>query len=347
MSQESEEKKLPASERKLRDARRKGQVSNSRDLVSGFSIFAALAFLYFAGSGIMDRIKQFAELAANAQTAPFAETAGAMMHQAMLTLLHIVVPLAGVVVAVTILVSTIATRGPVFSFEPLKPQFEHVNPAKGLKRTASMRNVVEFAKSLMKTLLLAAVFIAIMAAWLQPLFEVPGCGESCLEPTLLAILTPLGAAAGLAFILVGLIDVPIQRGLFLRDMRMTKTEYKREHKDLEGDPLIRQELQRQRRDAAGRPARLGLANAVLVVISRDRLVGLRYVRGETPVPVVVGKGEGAAAAGLRGQARDLKLAVVEDATLAEALFEDTAVGAYVEPDYFPAIVGHLVKNGLV
>ena len=49
--------------------------------------------------------------------------------------------------------------------------------------------------------------------WLQPLFEVPACGQSCLEPTLLAILTPLGAAAALAFIVVGLIDVPIQRGI--------------------------------------------------------------------------------------------------------------------------------------
>lgn len=347
MSQESEEKKLPASEKKLRDARRKGQVSNSRDLVSGFSIFAALAFLYIAGSGIMDRIKQFAELVASAQSAPFAQTASALIHQAMLTLLYIVVPLAGVVVAVTILVSTIATRGPVFSFEPLKPQFEHVNPAKGLKRIASLRNVVEFAKSLMKTLLLAAVFVAIMAAWLQPLFEVPACGQSCLEPTLLAILTPLGAAAALAFIVVGLIDMPIQRGLFLRDMRMTKTEYKREHKDLEGDPLIRQELQRQRRDVASRPFRLGLANAVLVVAGAKYLVGLRYVRGETPVPALVGKGEGAAVPGLRSQARELDLAIVEDAALAEALFERTAPGAYVDPDYFPAIVAHLVKNGLV
>ncbi|TIW45894.1 MAG: EscU/YscU/HrcU family type III secretion system export apparatus switch protein [Mesorhizobium sp.] len=76
---------------------------------------------------------------------------------------------------------------------------------------------------------------------------------------------------------------------------MTTTEYKREHKDLEGDPLIRHEQQRQRREAVMQPARLGVKNAVIVFVSGDRAVALRYVKGETPVPTVVGKGQGRAA----------------------------------------------------
>jgi type III secretion protein U len=256
-------------------------------------------------------------------------------------------PLVAIVITVILLFGMIATRGPVFSFEPLKPKFEHVNPAKGLQRIASMRNVVEFVKGLAKAVLLAAVFVAILVAWLQSLFEVPGCGQSCVLPMTLAILTPMGIAAALAFMVVGLIDVPIQRWLFLRDMRMTRTEYKREHKDLEGDPLIRQALQRQRRAAVTQPAKLGLNNAVLVLVSGDRLIALRYKSGETPVPIVVSKGQGQVGTALLSRARNLDLPIVQDGALVDDLFPNSRLGEYVEAEHFSAIIRYLVQLGLV
>lgn len=155
-------------------------------------------------------------------------------------------------------VRMLGTFGPVFSFEPLKPQFDHINPAKGLQKILSLRSVIEFTKGLAKVVLLASLFTFLLIAWLQPLFDAPGCAPSCLEPIVKAVLTPLGIAAALAFVVIGVIDVPIQHWLFLRDMRMTTIEYKREHKDLEGDPLIRHEQQRQRREAVMQPARLGV-----------------------------------------------------------------------------------------
>ncbi len=146
--------------------------------------------------------------------------------------------------------------------------------------------------------------------------------------------------------MIGILDVPIQRWLFLRDMRMTTTEYKREHKDLEGDPLVRQELQRQRREVVMQPVRLGLKNAVIVFAAGDRLVALRYVKGETPVPVIVGKGQGRAADEMANQARQLGIPVVEDAAVAEPLFETSRTGGYISQDHFSPVVRHLVRLGL-
>ncbi|RJG41507.1 EscU/YscU/HrcU family type III secretion system export apparatus switch protein [Mesorhizobium sp. DCY119] len=96
------------------------------------------------------------------------------------------------------------------------------------------------------------------------------------------MLLPLGTAAALAFVIIGILNVPLQCWLFLRDMRMKTTEYKREHKDLEGDPMIRHEQQWQRREAVMQPAKLGVKNAVIVFTAGDRAVALRYVKGETP-----------------------------------------------------------------
>ncbi|MER9231656.1 EscU/YscU/HrcU family type III secretion system export apparatus switch protein [Mesorhizobium sp. M0622] len=344
MAEEAEEKKLPASDKKLRDARRKGQVSQSRDLVSGFTLFAALAYLYFSWPLLFKHLSELVQTV----TVPggsFEEVSLRAIRHSFSLLMLATFPLVGIVVVLTVAFGMLGTFGPVFSFEPLKPQFDHINPAKGLQKILSLRNVIEFAKGLVKVVLLASLFVFILIAWLQPLFDAPGCGQTCLEPIIKAVLTPLGIAAALAFVVIGLIDVPVQRWLFLRDMRMTTTEYKREHKDLEGDPLIRREQQRQRREAVIQPAKLGVKNAVIVFVSGDCAVALRYVKGETPVPTVVGKGQGRAADDIVAQARQAGIPIVDDA-IAETIFENANTGSYIGQQMFSPVVRHLVRHGL-
>ncbi|TIL95374.1 MAG: EscU/YscU/HrcU family type III secretion system export apparatus switch protein [Mesorhizobium sp.] len=345
MVEEAEEKKLPASDKKLRDARRKGQVSQSRDLASGFTLFAALGYLYFAWPMLFGHLSELVQTVTTPGDS-FVEVSLQAIRHSLSLLMLATLPLVGIVVVLAVVFGMLGTFGPVFSFEPLKPQFDHINPAKGLQKILSLRNVVEFTKGLAKVVLLAGLFAFLLIAWLQPLFDAPGCAPSCLEPIIKAVLTPLGIAAALAFVVIGVIDVPIQRWLFLRDMRMTTTEYKREHKDLEGDPLIRHEQQRQRREAVMQPAKLGVKNAVIVFVSGDHAVASRYVRGETPVPTVVGKGQGRAADEMTAQARQAGIPVIEDAAVAGPLFENTNTGAYIGQEMFSPVVRHLVRLGL-
>lgn len=346
MSQEeAEEKQLPASDKKLRDSRRKGKVSQSRDLIAGFPLLAALAYLFFIWETVPGQLAQLVQTV-TASNGSFEEVSMRAIRHTVTSMFLITSPLASIVIVFTLLFGAVATSGPVFSFEPVKPRFDHINPAKGLKRIVSLRNVVEFAKGLAKVLFLACLFVAVLLTYLQPLFDAPGCGETCIGPMIKSVLTPLGVAAALGFILIGMIDVPLQRWLFLRDMRMTRTDFKREHKDLVGDPLIRQELQRQRREAVTRPLRLGIKNAVLVFAADDRVVALRYVKKETPIPIVVGKGQGHSAEAMIAEARRLGIPIVEDDTLVQPLFETVGIGAYITQNLFPRIIRHLVRNGL-
>ncbi|SFT54078.1 EscU/YscU/HrcU family type III secretion system export apparatus switch protein [Mesorhizobium sp. YR577] len=345
MAEEAEEKKLPASEKKLRDARRKGQVSQSRDLVTGFTLLAALAYLYFIWPTVSGHLSELVQTV-TASSGSFQQISLRAIRHSFSLLLLVTAPLVGIVVVLTVAFGMIGTFGPVLSFEPLKPQFDHINPVKGLQKIFSLRNVVEFVKGVAKVFLLAGVFAFILMAWLQPLFDTPGCGPTCIEPMVKAVLLPLGTAAALAFVVIGILDVPLQRWLFLRDMRMTTTEYKREHKDLEGDPMIRHEQQRQRREAVMQPAKLGVKNAVIVFAAGDRAVALRYVKGETPVPTVVGKGQGRMAHDILAQARAEGIPVVEDAAVAEPLFETSNTGTYIGQEMFSPVVRHLVRHGL-
>ena len=346
MSEEAEEKGLPASDKKLREARRKGQVPQSRELISGFTLFAALAYLYFVWPTLWKYLDELVEIVAATANGSFWDTSLRAARHAIVALFIVLGPMVGISVVVTLVFGVIATRGPVFSIEPLKPQFDRISPAKGLKKIASLRNVIEFVKGLAKVVMLASLFVVMLLSWLRPLFDAPSCGESCIQNMILALLTPLGFVGALAFVVIGIIDVPIQRWLFLRDMRMTKTEYRREFKDLEGDPLIRQELQRQRREAVSNPVKLGLKNANLVIVERDRVVALRYVRGETQIPVVVAKGQGRVADVMTAEAGRLAIPIIEDPPLAGALFDTTRTGSFIDQDLFLPVIGHLLRLGL-
>ncbi|WP_048647055.1 EscU/YscU/HrcU family type III secretion system export apparatus switch protein [Nitratireductor soli] len=347
MAQETEEKRLPASDKKLRDARKKGQASQSRDFVSGFVLLAALAYLFVFWPTVVERLIELVQTVTQGDQTSFSTISDTAVRQAFLTVFLIIAPLVAVIAAVTILFGTIATRGPVFSFEPLKPQIDHINPGKGFKRLMSMRNMVEFAKSLIKTICLSVLFVVVLLAWFQPLFDAPGCGETCMMPMVLSALTPLGMAAALAFVVIGVVDVPIQRWLYRHDMRMTRTELKREHKDLEGDPLMRRERQRRQHDAVARPEKLGVKNAVLVLHADDRAIALRYVRGETPVPVIVAKGQGRLAAELLSQARWNACSIVEDTRLVGQMFDRARIGEFMDSRLFQPVIAHLVRLQLV
>ncbi len=345
MKEETEQKSLPASLKKLRDARRKGQVSRSRDLVAGFTLTVMFAYLLFAWPSFSGHLEKFVDVVSQSADRPFAEAWNCTVKLAFELLMLASLPAVAAIVVTDLITGMAATFGPVFSFEPIKPKFDNINPAQGLKRLASLRNVVEFAKALIKVGILAGAFWLVLRGALQALFEMPRCGKSCLAEMAIATIRPLAATAAVAFLAIGLVDLLVQRRLFLRDMRMTRTEAKREVKDLEGDPLIRGERRRMRRQLTIQPVRAGLREAVVAVFHHDRIVGLRYRPGETPIPLVVCKGSGAAGTAMLVEARQLGIPIVDNDTLVAALAARHAVGDTVLPDLFKAVAETLVAAG--
>jgi type III secretion protein U len=345
VDEQSEQKTLPASEKKLRDARRKGQVSHSRDLVSGFTLTLMFIYLLLAWPTLADRLHEVVDLVSQSADLPFAEAWGRAMRLAIEVLLLTSLPPVAVIVIGDLVAGMASTFGPVFSFDPIKPRFDHINPAQGLKRIASLRNVVEFAKAAAKVVILAAAFWLILRGTIGPLFEIPVCGKACLVTAVIAAAKPLAATAAIAFIAIGLIDLLVQRHLFLRDMRMTRTESKREVKDLEGDPLIRRERRRMRQQMSGERTLVGMRHAVIAIMHEDQVVGLRYRPGETPVPLVVCKGSGDAGLEMLAQARQLGLPIVDNATFVSALAARHMVGDTVVPDLFQVAAETLVAAG--
>lgn len=342
----TEQKSLPATQKKLRDARRKGRVSSSRDLVSGFGLLAMLIYFLMAWPGIRDQVILLVDLVSRIYLEPF-ETAWRVALSATLEVIWLAIaPATAVLVLVIVIVGMIGTLGPVFSFESVKPKFENINPAAGLKRIFAMRNVMEFVKSLMKVLLLGSVLFLVLRYWLQAMFHAPSCGESCVIPLTIAALKPILAVAALTFIVIGISDIALQRWLYLREMRMTKTEQKRERKDLEGDPLILGARKRER-NIQSRAPRLGLSAANVMITGEGYIAGLSYNRKKMPVPIVVIRSSGAAANAVREAAAELNIPASEDLELAMELASNHRPGDFVHQKHFPAVARILIEQKLV
>jgi type III secretion protein U len=347
MSGPSEEKTLPASAHKIAQERRKGHVSRSRDLVEAAVLLTAMGYLLFGWPTIRDELLLLVGAIGDLVAQPFPEVSGSAIALAEATLLRFIVPLLAFVCIAGILAGMAGTFGPVFSFEPLTPKFENVNPVQGFKRIASLRNLVEIAKSFGKIAILLAVLGFILPGSLQPLFEIPACGAACVGPILLATLKPIIAAAALVFVTLGAIDVAVQYRLFLRDMRMTKTEQKRERKDVEGDPMVRGRRRRLFAEMLAQASSFGIGNAVVAIVDGDHIVGLRYKQGETSLPTVVAKARGAAGASMLAQARQRGIPIVQDPALVEALASRHAVGKAIARDLFRPVAMILVREGIL
>jgi type III secretion protein U len=342
----SEEKTLPASDKKLRDSRRKGKVSQSKDLVSAGGLIAVTSYLFIIYPSVRDHIMQLVETVSRASggfgSTELLPSISSELHHASIVLLLFLAPLVAIIVATVIITGMIATLGPVFSFENVKFDLNHINPAKGFERLFSLRHLVGFLQGIAKVFILAAALWLVVRIWVQSFFDIPACGKACAVPILLAALKPLAVTALIAFLIIGFIDALVQRRLFLRDMRMTKTEVKREQKDLEGDPLIQGERRRIRRRELSAPPG-GLRRAAFAVAGGDKIVALRYDGKTVIVPTIAAKAEGEKFESTLERARTLEIPIVENAELAAALFQRHGVGTRITREFYePAI--HILKD---
>lgn len=348
MSETSEEKSQPATQKKLKEAREKGQVAKSQDMVSGMVILCCSLCLAVMVPSAQAQVSAFLDLLAGLYLQPFAQVWPRALDTAGQLLITLTLPVAAVTVAAVILTNLITQKGVVFSIEPIKPDVKRINPMEGFKRLFALRNLVEFLKAVFKVACLALALYCVGRYALQALMEASRCGASCIETTFYLTLKPLMFTIISAFLILGGLDVLMQRWLFGREMKMTRSEQKRERKDLDGDPLIKRARNRQRQEMQAMGGRTGVGQASIILAAGDgTLVGLRYVRGETPVPLVVCKASPEDAPATLAQARQLGILQAHAPALAADIARRSVAGEPIPDHTFQAVADILVAARLI
>ncbi|MDB5787008.1 type III secretion system export apparatus subunit SctU [Caballeronia mineralivorans] len=318
----SDEKTEQPTDKKLRDARRDGEVSKSTDLIDGVLLAGGALALIAGGNMLVDAARSSLTIALRFVSGEHDMVALAVALQQIGSRLAgaVLVPVAVAFVAVS--VALMPQVGFQVSMKPVAFKLSAVSPMAGFKKIFSVHALIDLVKMMVKGLIVSLVMWQtiknmmpmVVGSLYQPLPQ--------LSRLFAGIVVKLFGVAALVFIIMGAADVKLQKWLFIRGKKMSKDEVKREHKQDEGDPVIKGERRRIARElstTAPRP-KVGSAN-VMVVNPTHYAVAVRYAPEENPLPVIIAKGFDEEAARLRREAHLADVPIVGNPPLARALYK--------------------------
>ena len=334
----AQDKKLPASQRKIDKARGDGQVARSRDLGHFAALTAGVALL----AGLAPEICAWLERLL-AQSLRFDATlvaqpmvVGERVWSLTVQMLLVLLPLFATMVLVAIGGSVLA-GGWNFTLKPLMPKFSKVNPLPGLARVFSGQQLTDTLKACLLALLLGGV----AALYLRHQWE--HYAELLVMPLPAALAASGNLLQGGLFLLCGVlavfarVDVPLQRHMLLRRLRMSLQEVKQENKEVEGNAEVKGRMRARMREMAGRRMLAAVPGADLVVMNPTHYaVALKY-DDTMAAPRVVAKGADLLALKIRDLAREARVPVLQAPPLARALYAHTEVDQEIPARLFSAV----------
>lgn len=336
---DSGERTEKASDRRLREAYRKGQITRSQDLSAWLGIGAAALTLPTAVSaGAAAGIEQFASVAAVIRR-PDPEAALAALQDALASIPEITATLL-VAVAVVTLAAAVAQGG--VHPRGLSAHFRQFDLVSGVKRLFGAMALWEGAKALLKT---AAIGLAltIVVAGIVPMLSTSGSHTLAqLIDIAAAGVTSLLITAVAVGIVLAALDVLVVSRRNRKHTRMTKKEARDEHKSTEGDPLVRSQRRARQMSMSRNRMIAAVGDADVVLVNPTHVaVALRYEPGKS-APRVVAKGKGVIAERIRDRAAEAGVPLVRDVPLARALHGACELGQEIPADLYTAVARVLV-----
>ena len=336
--QDSGQQTEEPSQRKLQQARKRGQVAQSREVNTWFMLMAGAGVVLFIGptaaTNMTTTLRAFLTLqhyidGDGIRWAAIEATVGQIAFILLLPLLIFVVAAAA---------GTLLQVGLLFATEKLGFDISRISPLGGFKRLFSPKSGIEFLKSIAKVAAVAAV-----AGWMaipsigaldymirEPIEYIPHELYKLMLKLLIGVLAVVTVLA--------LFDFAYQRFSFMRSMRMSKQEVKEENKQAEGDPAIKARLRAIRMNRARKRMMAAVPKASVVITNPTHFaVALQYEMGESGAPKVVAKGADLVALKIREIAKEHDVPIVENPPLARALYAGVEIDREIPPEHYKAV----------
>jgi flagellar biosynthetic protein FlhB len=342
MAAESEsggEKTEEPSARRLQQARERGQVPRSRELVNFATMIGGSVTLVAVGGTLAARMVDVmrSSLSVGAERLYAADSVGAALGNAAFSFVLALLPIFGTLV-VLVLLASVALGGWNFSPAAMTPDFSRMSPIAGLGRLFGLHGVSELGKALLKCIVIGAVCAGIVS-WLFK--DVMALGH-------MAPRAAIGRGAGLlgwsfvwlsaSLAIIAAVDVPLQLFQFNRSLRMTRQELRDEAKESDGRPETRQRIRQMQQQLARRRMMHKVPTADVVVVNPTHFaVALKYDPKQMRAPRVLAKGVDLVAANIRRIAQEHKVPVFESPQLARALYRSTDLNKEIPAGLYVAV----------
>ncbi|MFO7569281.1 MAG: flagellar biosynthesis protein FlhB [Smithellaceae bacterium] len=328
-----------ATQKRRDEAREKGQVARSQEVVSVSVLVAGLTFFYFGGANLAGSVMALMTTgfrdAGRLELLP--ETVNAIIAGYIFKGFAILFPLLlGVFVAAVL--GNVLQFGFMISTESITPKISKISPAKGFKRLFSLRSMVEFVKNILKVCIIATVAYLVISSEIGRMM--PLADQSIWE-----ILSYIGGvcfklllSVTVVLVVLAALDYAYQRYEYEKSLKMTKQEIKDEYKSTEGDPMIKARIRRIQREAAQKRMMAQVPKADVVITNPTHLaVAISYDPTGMAAPVVVAKGADFIADKIRKIAEENEVPIVENKPLAQVLYKIVKVNAMVPESVYRAV----------
>jgi flagellar biosynthetic protein FlhB len=340
MSDESDaEKTEPASQKKIDDARKEGDVPRSRELATFTVLMTSGIGLWMFGSKLVRELSAVlvSGLSLDREQIYNSDVLINRVTTDVGSILLACLPLAIAIMCVA-LASPLLIGGWLFSSKSFMPNFGKLDPIKGIGNMFSKNALVELFKAIGKTLVVGVV------AWFVVMSEKEAVIGLAVEP-LLAGSVHLGDLVATAFLymvgglgLIAAIDGPYQMWHYADKLKMTRQEMIQESKESDGNPEMKGRIRQMQREMSKRRMMADVPTADVVVTNPTHYaVALKYTDGQGGAPRVVAKGSDEVAAKIRELARENKVALLEAPALARALHKHTEIGDEIPEALYSAV----------
>jgi flagellar biosynthetic protein FlhB len=336
---ERHERTEAPTQKRLDEARERGQVPRSRDLTAAFVLLSAGAALYFMGAPLGGKLAAImrGSLSLTRTQALDASLLLPAFQDAILKALLATAPVLACTLAAAV-AAPMAIGGWTFSGSAMAPKFERMDPIAGIKRMFSINGVVELTKSLVKFLLVALVgtvvvwhnFDALMNLGREPVLSAIGHASHISGQALLSL--------ACALLLIAAVDAPYQVWSHRRELRMTREEVRQEHRESEGSPEVRGRIRNLQRERAQRRMMLDVPKADVIIVNPTHYaIALRYDEQRMRAPIVVAKGTDLIAAKIREIAGENNVPIFEAPPLARAIYRAVEIGGEIPAQLYVAV----------
>ncbi len=324
--------------KKLTDAKRDGDVLQSRELSTALVFGVGVAWAILAGAVVVGGLKAMLRSMLQFQGVDVQAFApGTAMAEAVASVAGPLIVLLGLtVVAALTAPAMLGSLG--VRWGNAAPKWSRISPKAGLGRMFGKVGLAELGKSVAKVLLVGGVCIAALYTGRWALIALAAADPVAGSASAGAMINRTLALGGLMLGLVALVDVPLQAAQRKRRLMMTKDEVTREHREADGSPEMKRERRSRQYALATMSARSAMKDATVVLTNPTHFaVALRYDPERDAAPVVVARGVDEAAAAIRDLAKGNDVPLLEYPSLTRALYFTSKAGDRVREDLYLAV----------
>lgn len=348
MSEDKSSKTEKATPKKLKDARKKGQVPKSKDVVSTVILFLYFIYFIFFWEGLQKKLEYLILSPRYFYDVGTLNAISGMSNIILdIVLIKILLPLFTVSVIGGI-IGNLMQFGFILSWDPVKPKIKKINPVAGFKRIFSLKQLKTTLISILKVLTLSWVLYFVIQLFLnESIFSLTQCNVSCQKNILEYFVKILVAAILFANICLSIIDYVIQRSEFMKEQKMAKHEVKREHKDTEGNPEVKQHRKQLHYEFTNNDVGQKIKNSRIVFYGAGFAVSLHYDKDAGSIPTITSLGKAKLADKMVSiaQAENIPLYESTEATL--SIVTTGKIDQIIPEESIPSVLMALKSLGLM